>query len=65
MAVVTPRLHVRIAVSARARAARTELRGIGSERRRSTKPCWTSSAMATAAPMPVNSTPVVKKPGMR
>ncbi len=53
------------AVSASARPARTELRGIGSDFSRSTNPCSRSSATPVAAPMPENSTPVVTNPGTR
>ena len=58
-------LHAKIAVSASARAASTELRGIGSERSRSVNPCSRSSAVAVAVPMPLNSTPVAMNPGTR
>ena len=65
IATVTAEASARMAVSAITRAASTELRGIGSERSRSTKPCSRSSAVATAAPMPEKSTPVAMKPGTR
>ena len=58
-------LHVAMAVSAMARPASTEVRGMGSDRSRSTNPCSRSSATAVAAPMPVNRMPVVMKPGTR
>ncbi len=64
-AAVNAVLHARIAVSAVARAISTELRGIGSERSRSTNPCSRSSAIAVAVPIPMNSTPVVMNPGTR
>jgi hypothetical protein len=54
-----------MAVSASARPESTALRGIGSDRSRSTKPCSRSSATPAAAPMPVNRMPVVMKPGTR
>jgi hypothetical protein len=50
--------QAKVAVSAIARAASTELRGIGSERSRSMNPCSRSSAVAVTLPMPLNSTPV-------
>jgi hypothetical protein len=62
---VTAVVNTRIAVSAATRATSTELRGIGSDRNRSTNPSLTSSAIAVAVPMPVNSTPVATKPGTR
>ncbi len=65
MPVVITRLQTRIAVSAIARPESTALRGIGSERSRSTKPPSMSSAIAVAAPIPPKSTLVVTKPGTR
>ena len=65
IAAVTPRLQVRIAVSASARAASTDAAG---DRQR---PQPVDEALldvlrdATAAPMPANSTPVATKPGTR
>ena len=58
-------LQAWMTVSATDRPVRTDERGIGSDRRRSTKPCSMSSAMAIDAPMPPNSTPVVMNPGTR
>ncbi len=58
IAVVTAAPHATSTVSARARPPATANRGIGSERRRSTTPCWRSSATPEAAPIPENSTPV-------
>ena len=37
----------------------------GSDRRRSKKPCSTSSATPAAVPVPANSTLVITKPGTR
>jgi len=65
IATVTAEASARIAVSASTRAASTELRGIGSERNRSMNPFSRSSAVATAAPIPENNTPVATKPGTR
>ena len=63
MATVIAKPQTCIAVSASARPMRTELRGMGSERRRAMSPALMSSAMPADAYMALKSTPVVMKPG--